>query len=156
MRTAARAIGLCWSAGDWDPARSVPFDSLRMRAIPEVELVSLQRRPAADPALRYRANGTSGHRHAADRAPIAGLDVVVTVDTMVAHSRARSEPGCLLLRRHADWRWMPDRAELALVSLDAAVPPSEEGHWSAPLERLAADLRRLGAVHPMTRTSCSS
>ena len=55
LRMAARAIGLCWSAGDWDPARSVPLAQLLAACeLAEVELVSLQRGPAADAALRYR------------------------------------------------------------------------------------------------------
>ena len=149
LRMAARAIGLCWSAGDWDPARSVPLAQLLAACeLAEVELVSLQRGPAADAALRYRF--INAHDRDTDMLRtarlIAGLDLVITVDTMVAHlAGTLGTPVWLLLRRHADWRWMQERADSPWYPSMRLYRQAKEGHWDAPLERLAADLRRLGA-----------
>lgn len=131
------AIGLCWAAGGWDPGRSVPFALLQpLRALPGVRCVSLQRGPAA---ADWPANDP-GHDTDTDISRtariMAGLDAVVTVDTMVAHlAGALGRPAHVLLQRHADWRWgdadtTPWYPTLRLYRQD--VP----GEWGAPVQRL--------------------
>ena len=70
---------------------------------PESLLAPLSARPCV--ALQRRVGDWDiGHTAAL----IAGLDLVITVDTMVAHlAGALGRPTWLLLKHAADWRWYP-------------------------------------------------
>ena len=77
---------------------------------------------------------------------IAGVDLVITVDTMVAHLAGTLRvPVWVLLRRHADWRWMEARADSIWYPSMRLYRQAREGDWDAPFAELARDLRRLGA-----------
>jgi hypothetical protein len=108
----APRVGLAWRAGDWERQRSMPFDALR----PLLDLAgftwcSLQqgRRPdESHPALFDVSDG--GLVDLARR--VAGLDLVITVDSMPAHlAGALDVPVWTLLLHRADWRWMEERAD---------------------------------------------
>ena len=100
-------LGLCWAAGGWNPARSIGAALLR----PVAALgrpVSLQRGPAAAEAGVLGAADPLGGSLAVERTArlVAGLDAVVTVDTMVAHlAGALGRPAFVLLQHAPDWRW---------------------------------------------------
>jgi hypothetical protein len=143
-------VGLCWQAGGWNPARSVPLALLAPLArLPGVALVSLQRGPAAEEALAPGAppflNPRDRSLDAAETARLLmGLHLVVTVDTMVAHlAGALGRPGWMLLRHDADWRWphgtdaAPWYPSLRLARQD------EEGDWTDPV----ADVTEAVAAH---------
>ncbi len=119
----AGGTGVCWQAGGWDPARSIPA-SLLAQALSGRPLVTLQPTPA--PAcLPVRNPQGCPARIAETAALIAGLERVVTVDTMVAHlAGALGRPTWLLLKHDADWRWMPDRPHRA-----PGQPPSDRSPW---------------------------
>jgi len=142
-------IGLCWQSGGWDDARSVPFDSLRKAvALPGMHCWCLQYRQEGVedlPALRCAV--PAGADVLTTAAAIAALDVIVTVDTMVAHlAGALGRQTCLLVRRDCDWRWMTDRSDSPWYPTMRLYRQEIEGDWSAPLARLRADLRlRLAA-----------
>ncbi len=108
-RAGGRRVGLCWQAGDWNPARSVPL--AWMLARPECRgatPVSLQRGPASAEAGPAFANPLDDNRDAlATAALIASCDEVLSVDTMVAHLAATlGAPTTVVLPARADWRWM--------------------------------------------------
>lgn len=137
-------VGLCWQAGAWNPARSIPLALLApLGRLPGVALVSLQRGPGAEEALAPGAppflNPRDRSLDAADTARlITGLHLVVTVDTFVAHlAGALGRPGWVLLRHDADWRW-PLGADAApwYPSLRLA-RQDEEGDWSDPAVEVA-------------------
>ena len=97
-----RRIGLCWAAGGWDPDRSIPLRLLKPLA-QFGQLVSLQRGPASDASIPDCGGGMDILQTARI---IRALDMVVTVDTMVAHLSALvGTPTSVLLKHHADWRW---------------------------------------------------
>ena len=135
-------VGLCWRAGEWDPARSVPLSMLRAACdTPGLHLWSLQHRSVPErlglrPAMPPEADVL------ATASTIAALDLVVTVDTMVAHlAGALGKPTWLLLRRECDWRWMERRADSPWYPSMRLYRQATEGDWSAPLAQLALDLR---------------
>jgi hypothetical protein len=147
LKLARRATGLCWTAGEWDPARSISLARLYPACtVPWLTPVSLQRGPTAEQAVvalfaNPGDNSTDIWRTAR---LIRGVDLVVTVDTMVAHlAGTLGIPVWILLRRDADWRWMQDRSDSPWYPTARLYRQEIEGDWEAPLERLAADLRHL-------------
>ncbi|MVT50657.1 hypothetical protein GPL17_09135 [Bradyrhizobium yuanmingense] len=105
-REQSLAVGLVWKVGEWDKRREVPAVLLRNLAGPGVTLHSLQRGASADELAAIGARDVStpdiialGHR-------LRQLDLVVCVDTMVAHLAGAL--GCeawVLLHADCDWRW---------------------------------------------------
>ena len=107
----ARA-GVVWTAGEWNPERSLPLDCLGpLLAHPAYEFWNLQGGAARHelPLLRD-ATRACGEGLLALAAAIANLDLVITVDTLAAHlAGALGKPVFLLLQHAADWRWQAGR-----------------------------------------------
>ncbi len=161
-------VGVCWRSGDWDGARSVPLAEL-LPALAGVRLVRLQSEPATSaprrgevvsrsPALPLREGLGEGSKLAwanpsdtisdmiTTASLIASVDLVVTVDTMVAHlAGTLSRPTALLLKARADWRWQDRRTDSPWYPTMRLYRQECEGDWRAPLAQLAADLVRFGA-----------
>ncbi len=130
-------LGVCWQAGSWDPARSLPLDQLHPLLPPGA--VSLQRGAAGLPDPLGGCMSVL-----ATAGLVASLDCVVTVDTMVAHlAGALGRPVHLLLRADADWRWGRGHrtAWYARTHLHRQHRP---GDWSAALESLGRALTAAG------------
>ena len=140
-------VGLCWGAGGWDPARSVPLPLLApLAGVPGVRLVSLQRGPAADDAARPGAPpmllaGERGMDVLATARLVASLDLVITVDTMVAHlAGAMGCPAWVLLQAESDWRWMVGRADSPWYPSLRLLRQDGPGRWDDVAARLHAGL----------------
>jgi tetratricopeptide (TPR) repeat protein len=115
-------VGLVWS-GDpkhtRDHLRSIPAASfLSLMGVPGISFHSLQHevRPAdraaveAHPALERRVESANDF---ADTASIvAGLDLVIAVDTAIAHlAGAMGKKVWLIVHAVPDWRWLVDRPD---------------------------------------------
>ncbi len=131
------AVGVCWQAGGWDPARSIPLAALRP-ALPD-GAVSLQRGAAGLP------DPLDGSMDVlATAGLVASLPRVVTVDSMVAHlAGALGRPVELLLKADADWRW-GGANRTAWYSATRLHRQRAPGDWTAPVASLAAALRAAG------------
>ena len=147
------SVGLCWRAGDWDCERSVSLRLLApIVAVPGARLVSLQRGPAADEALApYAPPFVNPHDRSLDvldaAALIAALDLVVTVDTMVAHlAGALGRPTWLLLKAAPDWRWMNGRTDCPWYPTIRPYRQTIQGDWREPLADVAGDLASAAAM----------
>jgi ADP-heptose:LPS heptosyltransferase len=78
---------------------------------------------------------------AATAADICQLDLVVTVDTMVAHlAGALGKPVWTLLPYRADWRWMIYRADSPWYPTMRLFRQSSPGDWSTVIAEVAAEL----------------
>jgi hypothetical protein len=139
---AAPAIGLCWRAGEWDAARSVPLGDL-LGVVGGRSLVSLQRGLAAAEARvpDFANPGDASMDVMRTAALIAGVDLVVSVDTMIVHlAAALGIPCCALLKADADWRWgLPGGRSRWYPKLHL-YRQERDGDWDAPLASLARDL----------------
>ncbi len=141
-------VGLCWQAGGWDAGRSVPLADLEpLGQMPDARFISLQRGPGLDDL----ADGAAWLLDPGDRSTdvmavarlIASLDLVITVDTMVAHlAGALGRPTWVLLRAEADWRWMRGRSTLWYDQV-RLYRQSSPGDWAAPLGEIGRDLADL-------------
>ena len=142
-------VGLVWAAGAWRPERSVPLDRLaRLSKIPGVALVNLQRGPEyrswrESPAALPMIEVFDSDEIADTAATIANLDLVITVDTMVAHlAGALGAPVWLMLHFAADWRWLLDRSDSPWYPTMRLFRQKRPGDWDNVVAEIAAALRQ--------------
>jgi hypothetical protein len=140
-------VGLVWAAGDWRRERSLrPQLLLPLTRLP-IDLVGLQLGPARrDPAARsligsFVASISEAATVAETAALMCDLDLVVTVDTMVAHlAGALGRPVWTLLDTDADWRWMRRRSDSPWYPTMRLFRQAEPGVWGPVVEQLAEAL----------------
>jgi hypothetical protein len=69
------------------------------------------------------------------------LELVIAVDTAVAHlAGAMGKPCWLLLPHRADWRWMTERTDSPWYPQHRLYRQSEPGNWREVIDRVKADL----------------
>jgi ADP-heptose:LPS heptosyltransferase len=74
---------------------------------------------------------------------LEGLDLVIAVDTAVAHlAGALGKPVWLLVQDSPDWRWLLNRADSPWYPTLRLFRQSHRGDWSPVLEQVVAELRR--------------
>jgi hypothetical protein len=153
--------GVVWTASDWDPTRSVPLAVLEpLLRIPGVRWFSLQQGAAAQDPLVER-NGMvplSPHTNeiAAAAAAMLALDVIVTVDNMVAHLAATlGRPAWVLLKKEADWRWMDERSASPWYPTVRLFRQARDGDWDQVVDDVATALEEHAIAdssrHPSAR-----
>ncbi len=146
-------VGLVWAGNPRhsnDRRRSMPAAALRhLLAERRAAFVSLQTGPsAADVAELPGVLDVSGKLvdWAATAAVIGALDLVITVDTAVAHlAGALGIPVWLMLPAAPDWRWMLDREDTpwyASMRLFRQTTPGDWGEVVARVKRALADSTR--------------
>ena len=143
-------MGLVWAGNpdkEEDARRSVPFAALRpLLAVPGFRFVSLQVGPAAaelaaEPVILDFAPGLTDFAETA--AAVAALDLVVSVDTAVAHlAGALGRPCWLLCPTPPDWRWLMGREDSPWYASLRLFRQPVPGDWRAPVEEMAATLAR--------------
>ena len=136
------SIGLCAKAGDWDSERSIPLPQLAAALPAHARPVRLQRADAD--ALDWANPGATLVDIMETATLVRAVDLVVTVDTMIAHlAGTLGRPVCLLLKKRADWRWMDQGQGSPWYPSMRLYRQHRVGDWSAPLRELARDLSRL-------------
>ena len=145
-------VGLVWqgSGSQSLDRRSVPFELLKPLLEQERTLFfSLQLGDAAhDP-------GRAGvEEKIADLSPLMDdfastatlmeqLDLIITIDTAVAHlAGALGKPTWLLLSATPDWRWMLERSDSPWYPSMRLFRQAKPGDWSEPLAKLREELGR--------------
>ena len=147
-RDGAFTVGLVWRGNPQhrgDRHRSIAPDLLfALGAVDGVQLYSLQvgepmpaqaRRPVpVDLSRRLKSFADTA-------AAVQALDMVVSVDTAVAHlAGAMGRPVCLLLPAGPDWRWLRDRADCPWYPTMRLFRQPAAGDWQTPLNALTAHL----------------
>jgi hypothetical protein len=134
-----RRIGVCWSAGEWDPKRSLRGTELRPWAkLSDVRWFSLQFPPATCP---LPAAPIASRDIAEMAARMQLLDLIITVDTMTAHlAGALGLPVWLLLPHHADWRWMHGRDDSPWYPTMRLFRQPAPGDWTAVIQQVYHEL----------------
>jgi tetratricopeptide (TPR) repeat protein len=144
-------VGLVWGSRSigWDAGlKSLPLASFApLAGVPSVRFVSLQLGPQAA-ELTAPPRGLAIERVLDDAATIVdtsaiimSLDLVITIDTMIAHlAGALGRPVWTLLRYAADWRWLLDGETSPWYPTMRLFRQTRRGDWSGVLERVRAEL----------------
>jgi tetratricopeptide (TPR) repeat protein len=144
-------IGLAWSGRpdhDNDRNRSMRLNTLLSPlAAFDATYVSLQREVRADdaPVLQSRGDilhfGEELNSYADTAALIANLDLVISVDTSVAHlAGALAKPVWILLPFIPDWRWLLDREDSPWYPTARLFRQDETRSWDSVMARVHASL----------------
>jgi hypothetical protein len=116
-----------------------------------VRFCSLQFGPAAAQLRELNAEIVDLAPHVRDFADTAALierlDLVISVDTAVAHlAGALAKPVWTLLPFAPDWRWMLDREDSPWYPTMRLFRQPSQGDWAAVIERVGEKLRKLVAA----------
>src|SRR5439155_4420202 len=137
-----KRVGLVWSGNPKhgsDRRRSIPLrDFEPLAALPQIMFFSLQKGPAAgqmsDSTLRLRLIDHTARLRDFHETPalIAQLDLVITVDTSVAHlAGAMGKQVWLLLPFVPDWRWMLGRDDSPWYPMMRLLRQPKIGDWTS-------------------------
>lgn len=141
-------IGLGWRGLQHIPQRSIP---------PAILVPLLERTDVGFHALHnelpdeqrgWLATQVNLADHSADltdfadtAALIAQMDLVITIDTSVAHlAGALGVPAWILLHRTADWRWLTERDDSPWYPTVRLFRQRTQGDWAEVLRRVATAL----------------
>jgi hypothetical protein len=141
-------VGLQWAASEWDSSRSIPLALLGpMLPFAQAHFFSLQQGEAAGDASRAQLPIAPLSQHTQDvvaaAAAMLELDLVISVDNMVAHlAGTLGRPTWLLLKHEADWRWMEDRGDSPWYPSLRLFRQPHRGDWTAIAAMVGEALRR--------------
>lgn len=151
-------VGLCWrgnSANPRDESRSVALATLLPLFEEPVSFVSLQQSDASPEIVAAElSDSIEDWSSELDRdgafldtaALMMSLDLVVTVDTSIAHlAGALARPTLLLLSTNPDHRWMLGRDDTPWYPSLRLLRQHRAGDWSGPIEAARHSLWRLVA-----------
>ncbi|WP_242725733.1 tetratricopeptide repeat protein [Microcoleus vaginatus] len=150
-------VGIVWSGNpknSQNKVRSLPLNLLtKLLDIPGAEFYSLQKEMTADArALLEQMPVTDLSSYLHDlgdtAAAISALDLVISVDTCVAHlAGALGKPVWILLCFVPDWRWMLQREDSPWYPTARLFRQSTGGDWEGVLEEAALALRERIVQH---------
>lgn len=168
-------VGIAWQGNPKAPVdagRSAPLAAFApLAALPGVRLISLQHGVGTEQleavpfGKRIEIPGPdfdAGADAFLDTAAlIMSLDLIVTVDTAVAHvAAALGRPVLLLLQaRDADWRWIPGHARTRWYPSVRLLRQEQQGDWWSAVLKASDEVRRrathahAGGVQPLTPVS---
>ncbi|MEG4588135.1 tetratricopeptide repeat protein [Microcoleus sp. MOSTC5] len=156
-QTANLKIGIVWSGNSQhsqNKVRSLPLNLLsKLLDIPGAEFYSLQKEMTADDsALLEQMPVTDLSSNLQDMAytaaVISALDLVISVDTAVAHlAGALGKPVWILLCFVPDWRWMLQREDSPWYPTARLFRQSTAGDWKGVLEQASLALREKIVQH---------
>ncbi len=151
--------GLVWAGNPQhgnDRNRSLPLAALApLLDVPGITFVSLQKDLGQGDRATLRVHpeivecGSRLADFADTAAVISLLDLVVTVDTAVAHlAGAMGRPVWILLPDVPDWRWLLDRPDSPWYPTARLFRQPRRGDWESALSAAAAALTRWVAGRP--------
>jgi tetratricopeptide (TPR) repeat protein len=140
---AGPCVGVCWTTQrNVSRNRVVPLDAfLPLLDVRGVTFISLQK--GAEEALPPHVLDFSADfiDFGETAAVIANLDLVITIDTSVAHlAGAMGRPCWVLLPKPAEWRWLRDRADSPWYARTRLYRQQTRGDWAPVIARARKDL----------------
>jgi hypothetical protein len=141
------AVGIVWKAGTWDLQRSIdPALLQELAAAPAVKLYNLCPDTAEEGSRFLNTIDISSANLLETAQRIAALDLVISVDTMLAHlAGAVGRPVWLLLKRNCDWRWQDTGSTNVWYPTMRHFRQLAEGEWKHPVEHVRTELEYAAA-----------
>lgn len=141
-------IGIVWAGNPEQPNdknRSIRFEKFKiLKSIPEVQLYSLQKGEVAkqldDSVIINMADKINDF---ADTAVIIeNLDLIITVDTSVAHlAGAMGKRVWILLAVSADWRWLLNRNDSPWYPTAKLFRQPKLGDWDSVFDEICEEIQ---------------
>jgi len=146
-------VGICWAGTSAHPnnhRRSIPIERFAaILSVPGIDFINLQKDVGEAEAAILSEHGVNqlGQEFtdfADTAAVVAMLDLVISVDTSVAHlAGAMAKAVGVLLPFSPDFRWMLDRTDSPWYPTMRLFRQSAPGDWDGPLARLHQELTSL-------------
>jgi tetratricopeptide (TPR) repeat protein len=156
-------VGLAWGSNpaSWDPKasrrahqKSIPARALEpLSGLDRVQFVSLQNRTVAGEAAHAPALELIDFSHdlltLADTAALMrSLDLVITVDTSLAHlAGGLGVPAWVLLMQHCDWRWLREGDGTPWYPSVTLLRQHTQGDWTPVLHTVRDKLAAMTGAH---------
>jgi hypothetical protein len=146
-------VGFCWSGrrDSWiNQHKSIPFETMLalIERNPDYEWINLQVEATEQEVSQLKAAGvnfiSSGIQNFQDTAGLMmHLDVVISVDTAVAHlAGALGRAVWIPLSFYGlDWRWLLNRKDSPWYPSARLFRQEQMGNWSHPLEQIHTHLK---------------
>jgi tetratricopeptide (TPR) repeat protein len=146
-----RRVGLVWAGSNVhlnNRNRSIPLQALApLGQVPGIALIVLQQDAIPEALAQVFRNtevllaGEQCKDFADTAAAIMNLDLVISVDTAVAHlAGALGRPVWTLLPCNRDWRWLLERDDSPWYPSMRLYRQQEYGQWDEVIARVAQDL----------------
>ena len=152
-------VGLVWAGGGTfadDRRRSIgPVTFARLMRVPRASFVNLQK-GAAPEQLRQLGPGIADWMDECEdfldtAALVTNLDLVISVDTAVAHlAGALGKPVWLLNRFESEWRWLLDRDDSPWYPTMRIHRQARRDDWDGVMERVASALEMWASASAFT------
>ena len=146
-------VGLVWAGNPKhlrDTQRSIKLEQLEPLGRVDAAFYSLQKGlaavgpPCALAGMEMSNLGPELKDFADTAAVLAALDLVVTVDTAVAHlAGALGKPVWILLAHSPDWRWLLGREDSPWYPSARLFRQPSLGDWDSVITRMAVELGRV-------------
>jgi hypothetical protein len=141
-------VGLAWWGSQHIPKRSITIETLLpVLSCQGIELHALQKEiPTAQRDWLSTHGGLADHGaelddYADTAALISQLDLVVTIDTSVAHlAGALGRPVWIMLQHSADWRWLLDRNDSPWYPTARLFRQRRAGDWQTVVSEVTSAL----------------
>lgn len=146
-----RKVGLMWSGGSASKikGRSMTLADFDQALLQGIDFISLQKDLSdADLGMlrqlnRVRHFGEQQTDFADAAALISLVDIVVSVDTSIAHlAGALGKETWIMLPFNADWRWLEDRDDSPWYSTVRLFRQKTQDDWSTVIAEIAGALRQ--------------
>jgi hypothetical protein len=144
-----RRVGIVWAGrpahkNDWKRSMTLA-DLAPITALEDIALIVLQKGPQQQQTGGYYGRAPLIHLSAEvegfddTMAIMAGLDLVLTVDTSVAHlAGAMGVPVWIMLPWCAEWRWLQERTDSPWYPTARLFRQPEPNDWQQVAEQIAA------------------
>jgi hypothetical protein len=145
-------VGLCWGGSPTHPknrARAIPLKMLEpLFDLENVNFFSLQMGPSADELKEFSSRiidlAPATGDMADTAAQIKNLDLVLTIDTSIAHlAGALGHPMWVLTAFLPDWRWLMEREDCPWYPSARLLRQPKLNDWKSVVERTRAELQVL-------------